>query len=140
MLDISEVSKRSGQAASKLRYYEEKGLIQSVGRHGLKRLFTKDVLERLALISLGRAAGFSLEEIREMFSKSSGLEINRKKLLQKADELDRKIQRMVSIRDGLRHTANCREPSHMDCPNFRRVLSAAGRGVIPPLEGISKNR
>ena len=52
-LDISEVASRSGLPASALRFYEEKGLIASVGRRGLHRLFDPGVMER-APISLGR--------------------------------------------------------------------------------------
>src|SRR3546814_7320286 len=63
-LDIAEVAQRSGVPASALRYYEEKRLIASIGRRGLRRLFDPGVIERLALIALGRAAGFSLDEIR----------------------------------------------------------------------------
>jgi DNA-binding transcriptional MerR regulator len=54
---------QSGVPASTLRFYDEKGLIASTGRRGLRRLFDPGVLERLALIALGRAAGFSLDEI-----------------------------------------------------------------------------
>ncbi len=67
-MDITEVAKRSGVPASTLRFYEEKGLIASVGRRGLRRLFDSGVLERLALIALGRSAGFSLNEIASMFA------------------------------------------------------------------------
>jgi DNA-binding transcriptional MerR regulator len=67
-MDISEVAQRSGVPASTLRFYEEKGLIASIGRRGLRRLFAPVVLERLALIALGRAAGFSLDEIARMFA------------------------------------------------------------------------
>ena len=38
-LDIAEVAKRSGVPASTLRFYDESGLIASVGRRGLRRLF-----------------------------------------------------------------------------------------------------
>ena len=38
-LDIAEVARRTGVPASTLRYYEEKGLITSTGRRGLRRLF-----------------------------------------------------------------------------------------------------
>jgi DNA-binding transcriptional MerR regulator len=62
-LDINEVAKKSGVPASTLRFYDEKGLIRSVGRRGLRRLFDPDVLERLALIALGQSAGFSLDEV-----------------------------------------------------------------------------
>ena len=55
-LDIGEVARQSGVPASTLRYYEEKGLIASSGRHGLRRLFDAGVLERLALIAeVGRS-------------------------------------------------------------------------------------
>jgi len=52
-MDITEVAKRSGIPASTLRFYEEKGLITSVGRRGLRRLFGANVLEQLALIAIG---------------------------------------------------------------------------------------
>ena len=63
-LDIAEVARRSGLPSSTLRFYEEKNLIRSIGRRGLRRLFDPDVLERLALIGLGRASGFSLPPAR----------------------------------------------------------------------------
>ena len=64
-MDIGEVSRRSGIPASTLRFYEEKGLIASGGRRGLRRLFDSGVLDRLALIALGSAAGFSLNAMRD---------------------------------------------------------------------------
>ena len=67
-MDIAEVAKHAGVPASTLRFYEDKGLIASIGRQGLRRLFNADVLERLALIALGRAAGFSLDEIARMLT------------------------------------------------------------------------
>lgn len=129
-LDIAEVAQRSNVPASTLRFYEERGLIASIGRRGLRRVFADDVLERLALIALGRASGFSLEEIALMFAPNGQPQIDRKKLASKADELDRTIQQLGAMRDGLRHAAACRAPSHMECPTFRRLLKAAGSGVI----------
>ena len=67
-LDITEVARRSGVPASTLRFYEEKGLIASIGRRGLRRLFDARVVERLALLALGRASGFSLEEMAHLFA------------------------------------------------------------------------
>jgi MerR family redox-sensitive transcriptional activator SoxR len=127
LLDIAEVSLRSGIPASALRFYEEKGLIASVGRRGLRRLFTPDILQRLSLIALGRLAGFSLEDIAAMFSPDGRLRIRREKLSDKADELDRTIHRLAAMRDGLRHAAQCRAPSHLECPTFRRLVHAAGQ-------------
>lgn len=129
-LDIGEVSRRAGVAASTLRFYEEKGLIASVGRRGLRRQFDARVLERLALIALGRAAGFSLEQIAQMFGPDGRPSIDRQALLAKAEDLDRTIRELTVLRDGLRHAAACRAPSHMECPTFRRILRAAELGVI----------
>jgi len=126
MMDIGEVSKATGLPASTLRYYEEKGLIQSNGRNGLRRLFSKKILERLALIALGRRVDFSLDEIREMFT-SDGPDINRELLSAKADELDKKINEMTEMRDGLRHAAACSAPNHFECPKFLRILNIAGK-------------
>jgi DNA-binding transcriptional MerR regulator len=129
-MDISEVANRSGVPASTLRFYEEKGLISSVGRRGLRRLFAADVLERLALIGLGRSAGFSLDEIARMFAPDGLLQIDRQFLLDKAGEIDRTIRKLTAIRDGLRHAAVCPAPSHMECPTFRRLLGMEASAAV----------
>lgn len=131
-LDISEVARRSGVPASTLRFYEEKGLIASTGRHGLRRVYAPAVLERLALISLGGAAGFSLDEIARMFGADGKPRIDRQSLSDKADELDRKIRKLTAMRQGLRHAAACPAPSHLECPTFRRLMGAALSGAIRP--------
>ena len=123
-LDIAAVAKHSGVPASTLRYYEDKGLIASIGRQGLRRVFDASVLERLALIALGRAAGFSLEEIAQVFADGRP-RIDRRMLASKADELDRTIRRLGALRDGLRHAAACPAPSHLECPTFKRLLAGA---------------
>ncbi|MBV1788228.1 helix-turn-helix domain-containing protein [Marinobacterium sp. D7] len=135
-MDIAEVAKRSGIPASTLRFYEEKGLIRSVGRSGLRRVFNSNVLERLALIALGRAAGFSLDEMAQMLGADGRPEIDRQLLLDKAEQIDQTIRQLTSMRDGLRHAAVCSAPSHMECPKFRRLLGLASRGAISG--GITK--
>jgi DNA-binding transcriptional MerR regulator len=129
-LDITEVALQSGVPASALRFYEEKGLIASIGRRGLRRVFDPGVLERLALIALGRAAGFSLDEIARMFAADGRPRIDRKMLTDKAEELDRTIRKLSAMRDSLRHAAACPQPSHMECPKFLRILRAAASGGI----------
>jgi DNA-binding transcriptional MerR regulator len=132
LLDIGDVVQRSGTPASTLRFYEAKGLIASAGRRGMRRLFDATVLERLAVIALGRWAGFSLEEIAQSFSPGGGLRIERARLTAKAEELDQTIQRLTAIRDGLRRAAACPAPSHMECPNFQRFVQLAGAGHLDP--------
>jgi DNA-binding transcriptional MerR regulator len=136
-MDIAEVAKRSGIPASTLRFYEDKGLIRSVGRRGLRRVFSANILEQLALIALGRAAGFSLDEIASMLGSKGNPNIDRDLLISKSDELDKKIDKLIAMRDGLRHVAVCSAPSHMECPKFRRLLGLAASGIINS-EGIEK--
>lgn len=126
-MDIAEVARRSGVPASTLRYYEEKGLIASVGRQGLRRLFAPAVLEQLTLIALGQAAGFSLDEIAAMFSPQGKPDIDKRRLADKADEIDRTIRNLQTISKGLRHAAVCPAPSHAECPTFQRLLRGATR-------------
>ncbi|MEO8592736.1 MAG: helix-turn-helix domain-containing protein [Candidatus Solibacter sp.] len=125
VLDIGEVARRSGVPPSALRFYEEKRLIASIGRSGLRRQFAPSVLDRLALIAAGRAAGFSLDEIAHMFGPDGRPRIDREMLAAKAGELDRTIRKLTAMRNGLRHAAACSAPSHMECPKFRRILRAA---------------
>lgn len=129
-LDIAEVARRAGVPASTLRFYEEKGLIAPIGRRGLRRQYDPGVLERLALIALGRTAGFSLDEIAGMYAPDGQPDIDRKSLAAKADELDARIRELGVLRDSLRHTAACPAPSHMECATFRRILRSAASGVL----------
>lgn len=129
-MDIAEVARLAGVPASTLRYYEDLGLINSVGRQGLRRLFNDNVLERLALIALGRAAGFSLGEIAGMLGADGHPQIDRQLLANKADQLDKTIHKLMAMRDGLRHAAVCSAPTHMECPKFRRLVGLAAAGVI----------
>ncbi|MEN3292735.1 MAG: hypothetical protein V7642_1988 [Burkholderiales bacterium] len=136
-MDIAEVAKRAGMPASTLRYYEEKGLIASIGRHGLRRRFGPGILDQLALIALGRAAGFSLDEIGSVLSADGQLIIDRRTLAAKAIEIDGMIKRLQAMSNGLRHAAACPAPSHGECPTFQRLLRAAASGA---LEQRSKKR
>jgi len=129
-MDIAEVSKKAGVPASTLRFYEEKGLIASTGRQGMRRRFAPGVLDQLALIALGQAAGFSLDEIGSMFSPAGRASIDRKQLSAKADEIDATIRRLKAMSDGLRHAAACPARSHAECPTFQRLLKAAAAGAL----------
>ncbi len=129
-MDISAVAKRSGVPASALRYYERKGLISSLEREGARRRFSPAVLDQLALIALGQAAGFSLDEIRAMFTPGGEPCIDRAMLSAKADDLDRMVKRLKAMSDGLRHAAACPAPSHAECPSFQKLLKAAAAGAL----------
>lgn len=129
-MDIAEVAKHTGVPASTLRYYEKQGLIASVGRQGMRRRFAPGVLDQLALISLGQAAGLSLDDIRSMLLPNGQPSIDRQMLADKADEIDALIKRLRAVSRGLRHAAACPAPSHAECPSFQKLLKAAASGAI----------
>jgi DNA-binding transcriptional MerR regulator len=139
-LDIAAVARRSGVPASALRHYESKGLIRPIGRLGLRRVYDADVLERLALVALGRAAGFSLDEIGTMLGAAGKPKIDRAALARRADEVERAITRLVALRDGLRHAAACRAPSHLECPSFRRLMRAASATAAERPRGSARRQ
>ncbi|MEW7008513.1 helix-turn-helix domain-containing protein [Lentilitoribacter sp. EG35] len=126
-IDIAELSKKTGLPASTLRYYEEKSLISSIGRRGLKRLFDPSVLQRLALVALGRMANFSLSEIRSLLLSDQGTFIDRDVLRAKAVEIDRQISVLQQVRNGLIHAAECPASSHLECPRFQKMMRVAAK-------------
>jgi MerR family redox-sensitive transcriptional activator SoxR len=69
LLTIGEVSRRSGVAASALRFYEERGLIASERAGAGHRRFPRLVLRRIAFIVFAQRIGLSLDEIGAELSK-----------------------------------------------------------------------
>ena len=133
ILDIADIASSAGLPPSTLRYYEEIGLISSVGRHGLRRQYEPETLMKLSLIALGKAAGYSLHDIAGMFGKTGEPELSRPDLHARADQLERQIQELTVLKNAIRHVADCPAPSHMECPTFRRLIRLAGkRGPVRP--------
>lgn len=69
MLTIGEVAKRSGVAASALRFYEERGLISSDRAGSGHRRYPRVVLRRIAFIVFAQKIGLTLDEIGEELAK-----------------------------------------------------------------------
>lgn len=69
LLTISEVSRRSGVAASALRFYEERELISSERAGSGHRRYRRPMLRRIAFIVFAQRVGLSLDEIREELAK-----------------------------------------------------------------------
>ena len=139
-MDIGELARQSGSAPSALRFYEEKGLIRSSGRHGLRRQYEPEVLDQVALITLGRSAGLTLDEIGQMLTVGGRAKVDRQLLTDRADAIDDQIRKLTTIREGLRHAAVCQAPDHLACPKFRRLMGLAvwKAAVTPKRAGRSQ--
>jgi DNA-binding transcriptional MerR regulator len=67
MLKIGDVARLSGIGIEALRFYEKSGLLDKPARtYSGYRVYSRDVLERLAFIKQAQALGFSLDEIRRI--------------------------------------------------------------------------
>ncbi len=63
LITITEVSRRSGVAASALRFYEERGLIKSERAGSGHRRYQRGVLRRIAFIVFAQRIGMTLDEV-----------------------------------------------------------------------------
>ncbi len=90
---IGEVARRAGLAVSAVRYYEQVGVIASVGRRAGQRVFSADVAVRLRAVQLAQRAGFTLAEIRVLLGSSGGEEDFGRLLRSKLQQLrDRRVE------------------------------------------------
>lgn len=125
LLDIGEMRRRSGLSASALRFYEVQGLIQSVARRGLRRLYEASVLDRLAFIAMAQASGFSLAEIKTLLGPNETDADLRRRLAGKAEEIEARIAQLASMCDRLRHATRCPCRRLVDCPKFMRIMKSS---------------
>jgi DNA-binding transcriptional MerR regulator len=126
-LDIAEVAERTGLAASALRFYEQRGLIASTGRNGLRRTFAPAVLDRITLISCAQAAGFTLAQIARFLVATPDDTLLREQMANKAVQLDEEIARLARMRDSLKHAATCTHAPLVECPEFKTRLEDPAR-------------
>ena len=111
-LSIGEVSRRTGVAASALRFYETRGLIQSVRSRSNHRYYPRAMLRKISVIQVAQSLGLSLREIGEAlgtlpdqrtptrgdWERLSG---------QWRDQLDRRIDRLRQLREKLSGCIGC---------------------------------
>lgn len=144
LLTVSEVARRSGFAASALRYYEREGLIAASRTGGGQRRYQRSVLRRLAFIRAARNVGLSLDEVRtELGQLPDG------RTPTKADwsrisrdwrhRLDEQIQALQALRSGLDSCIGCGCLSLRQCAVSNPAdavaarVPAGGAGFLPPL-------
>jgi len=135
-IPMGEVSRRSGFAASALRYYESQGLISAERSAGGQRTFRRSVLRRLAFIRAASNIGLTLEEIR---TELDGLPSERTPT--KSDwhrisrhwrhRLDEQIAALERLRDGLDSCigCGCLSLKHCGIANPGDVAASDGDGA-----------
>ena len=122
LVPIGELARRTGVAASALRYYERIGLLSPAGRAGGRRHYRPSSAERVALIRLCQDAGFTLGEIGPLldgWSRAWGHLAERK-----IAELDARIEDARRAKELITHALECPHRDLLACPNFHSALEA----------------
>lgn len=135
LLQIGEVVRRTGKAASAIRYYEEIGVVAPAARISGRRRYPPEVVRQLAVIETAKRAGLSLEEIRLLLQASPDDRRSTDRLREVAErklpELNEAIVRAQVVRGWLEDAARCECPTLDDCPLFddpARLPDSTARG------------
>ena len=118
-LTIGELAAAGGVGVETIRFYQRRDLLRTPARGGGIRHYGRDDVRRLRFIRQAQAAGFTLEEIRELLELDAGEDRGRAGGLAKAriEALDAKIADLQRARDALRRLAReCGEGSTGPCP------------------------
>jgi MerR family redox-sensitive transcriptional activator SoxR len=112
LLTISEVSRRSGVASSALRFYEERGLIQSERAGSGHRRYARAVLRRIAFVVFAQRIGLSLDEVAAQLAR-----LPENRVPERADWaklsgtwkglIDARIAELERLRDSLAQCIGC---------------------------------
>ena len=118
-LTIGKLAAAGGVGVETIRFYQRRGLLQQPTREsGIRRYGSQDV-RRLRFIRQAQAAGFTLEQIKELLELDAGED--RKRALELASlrirALDARIAELERARDSIRRlAAECAGEDEGPCP------------------------
>jgi MerR family transcriptional regulator, redox-sensitive transcriptional activator SoxR len=122
LLGIGEVARRSGKAASAIRYYEEIGLLPEPRRVSGRRRYDAGVVRTLAVIETSQRAGLSLDDVRLLLRASAddagAIGRLREVAERRLPELREAIERAQLVEAWLEDAARCCCPTLDACPLF----------------------
>ncbi|MQR02677.1 redox-sensitive transcriptional activator SoxR [Glaciimonas soli] len=135
-ITIGELAKRSGVAASALRFYESEDLITSTRTTGKQRQFSREVLRRIAFIRVAQTVGLSLEEIKAALSTLPQQRTPTKQDWERLSSawrphLQQRIDALTALRDQLTSCIGCGCLSLRKCALYNPDDSAKRRGAGP---------
>lgn len=133
---VGHIAARSGVSVSALHFYEREGLIRSNRTSGNQRRYPGEMLRRIAVIKIGQEVGIPLAEIRATLATLPDSRTPDRKdweVLSRgwAADLDRRIERLHKLRDGLTGCIGCGCLSIDKCTifNLGDKLGAEGAGA-----------
>jgi len=125
---IGELADRFGLATHVLRHWEEVGLLSPTRRVAGRRVYGAVHVTRVAEILLGKDAGFSLEQLRELFD-APDRERRHQLLRGQLAQVRERIARLTLSQTLLEHGLRCRHPDYQSCPRFQAMVLARLDGV-----------
>lgn len=134
-LTIGEATRRSGVAASTLRFYEKRGLIWSVRTSGNHRLYHREMLRRISVVRVAQTLGLTLDEIASAMAELPNRRTPTKRDWERLskrwrDRLDARIAQLQRMREKLTLCIGCGCLSLKSCALHNREdrVAAAGSG------------
>lgn len=126
-----EIAKIAGINVETLRYYEKNKLIPIPNRTSKGyRLYSEDILIILTFIKSAKSAGFTLEQIRNLFSAVNGLHIDlnyvEELIDEKLVEISNKIIELKSVEEDLKYIKENLYQPH-ECPLCNAFNNNSGK-------------
>jgi MerR family mercuric resistance operon transcriptional regulator len=118
-MTIGRLAAAGGVGVETIRFYQRKGLLDVPPRAGGMRQYGPRDVERLRFIRHAQAAGFTLEQIRELLALDAGDDRERARALalERVAALDEQIRRLKDARSALKQLANeCAATDSGPCP------------------------
>lgn len=125
---IGELAACFGLATHVLRHWEDVGLLAPARRVAGRRVYGPTHVTRVAEIIIGKQAGFSLEQLRELFAapaRAQRQEVLRAQLAQ----VRQRIAQLTLAQTLLEHGLRCRHRDYQACPQFQAMVRARLDGV-----------
>jgi DNA-binding transcriptional MerR regulator len=125
---IGELAARFGLATHVLRHWEDMGLLSPARRVASRRVYGPAHVTRVAEIQLGKDAGFTLEQLRELFT-APDRDRRRDVLRAQLTQVRQRIARLALSEKLLEHGLRCQHPDYQSCPRFQAMVLARLDGV-----------
>ncbi|MGW4946497.1 MerR family transcriptional regulator [Actinoplanes sp. NPDC004185] len=125
---IGELADRFGLATHVLRHWEDMELLTPARRVAGRRVYSTAHVTRVAEILLGKDAGFSLEQLRELFTAPDRTR-RREVLRSRLNQVRERIARLTVSATLLEHGLRCRHQDYQACPRFQAMVLARVDGV-----------
>jgi MerR family redox-sensitive transcriptional activator SoxR len=134
LITITELSRRSGVAASALRYYESLGLISASRTSGNQRRYRRSTLRRVAVINVARGMGVSLRQIEVALhalpDRRDPTPADWERMSARwRDDLNERIATLEKLRDQLSSCIGCGCLSLERCGLFNQADRIAAKGA-----------